>query len=269
MLHLINNDKTWLIEPESYARLCALPLLASVPGKAAAQPEPQVAIDRGLATVRLRGTLLREATEADHRAFTAYGVEYTETAEAAKALKRLGTDPGISVVLLDMDSPGGTVNGTPELANAVRDLARCRHVYAYTAGMCCSAAYWVASQCDGIYAAPSARLGSIGVLLPVTDSSEAYSRNGIRVEMFTAGRYKGTGMRGTSLTDEQRALLQEQVNATWQEFKAAVNSRRSVPDEAMEGQTFSGRQAVVNGLADGCADSLAAVQDKLRQRHLR
>lgn len=270
MLHLINSNKTWLIEPESYARLCALPLMVAVPGGGEVNSSsPLVEVDRGLATVRIQGTLLREASEAERRAFSAYGVDYTETAAVAKALKNLEATPGVSVVLLDIDSPGGTVNGTPELASAVRSLARHCHVYAYSPGLCCSAAYWVASQCDGLYAAPSARVGSIGVLLPVTDSSEAYSKSGIKVEMFTAGRYKGTGMRGTSLTEDQRALLQEQVNTTWAEFKAAVNFRRSVPEEAMEGQTFSGRQGVNFGLVDGCVDTLAAVQEKLRQRHLR
>lgn len=266
MLHLLNNERMWLLEPDAYARLSRLPLLAAIPdtdnGGGAAPT-----IQGGLATVPIRGTLLRAATEGERYTLRAYGVDYTETAPLARTLTSLETNPDISVVLLDIDSPGGTVNGTPELANAVRSLSRRKHVYAFTAGLCCSAAYWVASQCDGIYAAPSSRVGSIGVLLPVTDSTEAYSRSGLKVELFSAGRYKGTGMRGTSLSDEQRALLQEQVNTTWAEFKEAVNARRAVAEEDMEGQTFTGRQGVARGLVDACSDSIEAVQEKLLRRH--
>lgn len=265
MLHLLNNERMWLLEPDAYARLSTLPQLASIPDADNGGTSP--AIQGGLATIPVRGTLLRSASGRERQVLRAYGVDYTESAMLARTLTSLETNPDISVVLLDIDSPGGTVNGTPELANAVRSLSRCKHVYAYTAGLCCSAAYWVASQADAIYAAPSARVGSIGVLLPVVDSSEAYSRSGLKVELFAAGRYKGAGMGGTSLSDEQRTLLQEQVNATWAEFRDAVNSRRSVADADMEGQTFTGRQGVARGLVDACVDSIGVLEEKLIQRH--
>ena len=68
------------------------------------------------------------------------------------------------------------MNGTPELAQAVADASRDKFVYAFSAGQMCSAAYWVASQCDAIYATPSARVGSIGVILPFVDDTEAFRK---------------------------------------------------------------------------------------------
>ncbi len=114
----------------------------------------------------------------------------------------------------------------------------------------CSGAYWVASQCDAIYVTPSARVGSIGVILPVIDTSEALRSNGIKVEVFAAGKFKSAGTPGVPLTDEQRAWLQTGVEEIAADFRAAVLARgRKIPAEAMEGQTFSARNAMRFNLA--------------------
>ena len=269
MIDYLTQERLWLLEPEAFLRLAALPRLASMP-QLSPQGDDEYRYEQqgSLATVTIHGKMLRRATEADRAILHAYGLEYTEMEKAAKVLQKLAADPSVSVVLLDIDSPGGTVNGTPELAHAVRSLSKQKYVYAYTAGLACSAAYWVASQCDGIYAAPSARVGSIGVLMPLIDSSEALSQRGVKLDVFAAGKYKSTGTPGTALTDEQRELLQRQVNDTWEEFKAAVtHRRRTIAAEHMEGQTFTGKEARTIGLVDACANSLAAIQQKLQDRH--
>lgn len=267
---ILSAETSWLLEPEAFLRLCALPPLAAFPQNSppAGAETPLYIIAGGLATVPLHGTIFRELSESSRRVLQAYGLPFTESAKVAAGLRELRDNPAVHAVLLDIDSPGGAVNGTPELAAAVRQLSREKFVYAFTPGLCCSAAYWVASQCDGIYAAPSARVGSIGVILPLLDNSEALSKNGLRVDVFSAGRYKSAGLAGTSLTDEQRELLQKQVNSTWADFKAAVTSRRrSVEDSCMEGQTFTGAEARGLHLVDACAYHLAEVQEKLLLRH--
>jgi ClpP class serine protease len=131
----------------------------------------------------------------------------------------------------------------------------------------CSAAYWVASQADAIYAAPSARIGSIGVIIPFLDKAEAMELAGMRMEVFASGKFKGIGLPGTSLTDEQRALLQGEVEEIFADFKSAVLARgRKIPDEAMEGQSFSARQAQRHNLA-GIAKNRDAVLARLSRLH--
>ena len=105
------------------------------------------------------------------------------TAAIGEAVERGDVD----ALFLDIDSPGGTVNGTPELAQAVADAAKRKTLYAFSAGQMSSAAYWIASQADAIYATPSARVGSIGVLLPFIDSTEKLRNQGLKVEVFAAG----------------------------------------------------------------------------------
>lgn len=268
MITHLTTERIWLLEPDAYLQLASIPFPGALPTSTRHNEEPLVQQEGSLVTVAVHGTMFRALPDASIRILNALGIEYTETAKVAKTLQKLETDPSVHVVLLDIDSSGGTVNGTPELANAVRHLSKHKFVYAYSAGLACSAAYWVASQCDGIYAAPSARVGSVGVILPVVDSKEAYAQKGLHMDVFAAGKYKSTGMSGTSLSGEQRELLQRQVENTWADFKAAVTRRRrTIAPEHLEGQTFTGAQAREIGLVDACADNLEAVQRKLIARH--
>ena len=257
----------WLITLEAYRELCTVNFQAPAQGNAVDEKAQPYELKEGLATVRIHGTMLRQVSPRQKAIAVICGVRLCSMEEPASALQHAAADPAVHTILLDIDSPGGTVNGTPELAQVVRTIAKDKHVYAFTAGQCCSAAYWVASQADVIYAAPSATVGSIGVILPVVDSSALYDRCGLKMEVFSAGKYKSTGMDGTSLTEEQRDRLTQQVNATWARFKQAVTRRRSISEDDMEGQTFYGLEARDRHLIDACAPSLDGVKKKLIQRH--
>lgn len=263
-MNLLTDDNLWLIEPSAYQRLSNMPTITQTSTSFESRPYTQ---NGSLATVPIHGVMMREVTGILRKLYLALDEPFAETGNLAQLMVQLRHDPSVKAVLLDIDSPGGAVNGTPELAAAIARFSREKYVYAFTAGQCCSAAYWIASQCDGIYAAPSARLGSVGVLLPVVDTTEAYSREGIKMEVFAAGKYKSIGVRGIAMTDEQRELLQARVNNTWMEFKAAVNRRRHIDDFCMEGQTFTGTEARDYGLADARSDSLPSLQEKLALRH--
>ena len=180
---------------------------------------------------------------------------------------RLAERDDIKAVFLDIDSPGGTVAGTPELAATVASINAQKPVYAFSSGLMCSAAYWIASQARAIYATPSARVGSIGVVQAVIDDTAALDAKGIKVEVFAVGKYKAMGAPGTPLTDDQRELINSNLAETAGEFHAAVLARgRSIPPEAMEGQTFSGRQAQRFNLAGMVSDRAEAMR-RLRVYH--
>ncbi len=257
----------WLITLEAYRELCTMNFQSPAQGNAIDEKAQPYELRDGLATVRIHGTMLRQVSPRQKAIAAICGVRLCSMEETAAALLQAAADPAVHTILLDIDSPGGTVNGTPELAQVVRTIAKDRHVYAFTAGQCCSAAYWVASQADVIYAAPSATVGSIGVILPVVDSSALYDRCGLKMEVFSAGKYKSTGMDGTSLTEEQRDRLTQQVNATWARFKQAVNRRRAIDEADMEGQSFYGVEARDIKIVDAVTSSLEHVQKKISKRH--
>jgi len=263
-LDAIRSRQPWLITPEALdhfaARASAFgdgPLFQNDP-----RTHPFLSVEDGVGIVSLHGPLIRRPGLIESALFGA-----VDTEDAFDAIREAVNNEKVGAVLLDIDSPGGTVNGTPELAEAVADASREKPVYAFSAGLMCSASYWVASQADAVYASPSARVGSIGVIIPFLDSAEAYRQAGLHMEVFASGRFKGLGTPGTSLTDDQRALLRGEVEEIFADFRAAVLARgRKIPDDAMEGQTFSARQAQRHHLA-GLAKNRDAVLARLRRLH--
>lgn len=156
----------------------------------------------------------------------------------------------IRAIVLDIDSPGGMVAGTPELADRIAECQK--PVYAFTSGNMCSAAYWVASAANsGIFATRSADVGAIGVYVPFLDSSEALKARGVKVEVFASGKYKGLGMPGTALTEDHRDFLQARVMEIAGMFYDQVKAARpDVADETMQGQVFMAEKAKALGLID-------------------
>jgi signal peptide peptidase SppA len=167
-----------------------------------------------------------------------------------EALAAAVADPSITSVLLDFDSPGGTVTGVPELAAKIREAAGKKPVYAYTSGQCCSAAYWLAAAARKVYCAPSSDLGSIGVYIALLDDSEWWQKQGYKLELIKAGEYKAMGISGQPLADAERALLQADVDQIYELFTSDIRLTRPLTDEVMQGQTFLGINAVKAGLAD-------------------
>jgi len=255
----------WLITPDALASMVvAARAFLDAPPKLPPPPESSLlALEDGIGVLSIRGPIIRHP---DPLSVALFGALDTEAVSAA--VREAGDRADVQAVLLDIDSPGGTVSGTPELAQGVLDLSQKKPVYAFSAGQMCSAAYWVASQAQAIYATPSARVGSIGVILPFIDSSEAFKQAGLKVEVFAAGKFKSAGTPGVPLTDAQRALLQSDIEDTAAEFRAAVLARgRKIPPEAMEGQTIPGRLAQRFNLA-GMVRDRAEAMSRLRRFHV-
>ena len=220
---------------------------------------PLLSVEDGVGIIRIHGPLMRDPDLISSLLFGA-----TDMNQVAEAIQEAVARDEVKSILLDIDSPGGTVNGTPELAQAVADAGKLKSIHAFSAGQMCSAAYWIASQCDAVYATPSARVGSIGVMLPFIDSAEKFRSQGLTVEVFAAGKFKGMGTPGVSLSEEQRALIQSDIEEVAADFKSAVLARgRKIPDEAMEGQSFSARKAQRFNLA-GTVKSRDEVIARLR-----
>lgn len=219
-----------------------------------------LSVEDGIGVVAIEGPILRKP---DLFARIFFGA--TSSEDIGDAIREAAGRDDIKAVFLNIDSPGGTVAGTPELANAVAALDKKKPVYAFSSGLMCSAAYWVASQARAIYATPSAQVGSIGVVQAVLDNSAALDKAGIKVEVFSVGKYKAMGAPGTPLTDDQRELISSNLAEIAGEFHAAVLAKgRAIPAEAMEGQTFSGKQAQRHNLAGMVADRA----DAMRRLHV-
>ena len=258
MNSLLLQNREWLIQPEALQSMATslrgLSEHEFFPKKAS--ENPLLTMEDGIGVIAIEGPILRKP---DLIARVFLGA--TSSEEIGEALREAAGRNDIKAVFLNIDSPGGTVAGTPELAAAVASLNERKPVYAFSSGLMCSAAYWVASQARAIYATPSAQVGSIGVVQAVIDSSAAIDNAGIKVEVFSVGKYKAMGAPGTALTDDQRELIQSNLAEIAAEFHDAVLSRgRAIPAEAMEGQTFSGKQAQRHNLAGMVPDRAEAMR---------
>lgn len=171
-------------------------------------------------------------------------------------------NPSVERILLDMNTPGGSVCGVPEFASMVR--ASSKPVYAFTSELCASAGYWIASQARAVYATPSSSVGSIGVYVAYPDLSGMYEQFGIKVDVIKSGDLKGAGIPGTSLSDAQRQQIQEEVVALHEQFMSAVTGvRTSVKKDSMRGQCFYGSDAASRGLVTGIVQNRAEVLAKI------
>ena len=259
------QSREWLIQPEALRSMALAVRAFNERGGQLPQSRPQsplLRVDNGVGIVSIEGPILRKPDLFARVLMGAVGSD-----EIGAALSEASQRDDIKAVFLDIDSPGGTVAGTPELAAAVKTINENKPVYAFSSGLMCSAAYWIASQASAVYATPSAQVGSIGVVQAVIDDSAALASEGIKVEVFAVGKYKSIGAPGTPLTDDQRDLINSNLAEIAGEFHAAVLAKkRSIPAEAMEGQTFSGKQAQRFNIAGMVPDRAEAMR-RLRVFH--
>jgi ClpP class serine protease len=150
----------------------------------------------------------------------------TATLQLRRDIRAAAADPNVSAILLAIDSPGGTAAGTADLAADVRAAARQKPVWAQIEDLGASAAYWLASQADQVFANTARRpmVGSIGTYQTVYDLSAAAEQEGVKVFHFATGPLKGAGMPGTPVTEEQQADFQGRVDAVQDSFDAAVRA---------------------------------------------
>lgn len=180
-----------------------------------------------------------------------------------KGLEKCIADPTIETIVLDINSPGGCVTGVPEFAAMVRRARETKPVCAFTETLMCSAAMWIGSQAEAIFATPSSRVGSIGVYRTWLDDTAALAMEGFKRELFEAGDHKAAGLR--PITEAERAIFQAEVDQIHADFKREVNLFRAVPDTAMQGLTYWGDAAQENGLVDFFVDCFTDLETYLQK----
>lgn len=168
----------------------------------------------------------------------------------------------VETILFDFQTPGGGVPQTPETARLISSV-KDKKTIGYADTECCSAGVWMATQCDYFYCAPSASVGSIGVWCAYLDISRAMANDGMNMQAISAGKYKLLGAYWKPLAPDETAMLQDDVDKIYGQFKTAVNLNREISDEYMQGQIFDGEQACQIGLCDGLYDSMDDLLDSL------
>lgn len=176
-------------------------------------------------------------------------------------------DPNVKAIVLNIDSPGGSVFGVAELADEIYKARSQKHIVAVANSLAASAAYWIASAADEVVVTPSGMVGSIGVYMMHDDLSVAYEMAGIKTTIIQAGKYKTEGNSLAPLTDEARQALQDDVNAYYDMFIDSVAKGRGVAPAAVrggygEGRVLNAKDAKAEGMVDRI-DTLDGVLSRL------
>jgi len=247
------RGQSWAIEPEKlHALLAVLELRAAGHGPpaefVAAQPRKAASVG-SIALLPLYGLLSPRAN------MVAEFSGGTSLEGFTSALRAAANDPQVSAIVLDVDSPGGSVQGTLEAAAAIREARTQKRVVAVANHQAASAAYWLASQADELSVTPSGEVGSIGVLAAHVDISAAEEQAGVRYSLVSAGKYKTELSEHAPLSDEARASLQARVNGYFEQFVRAVAEGRGVALKAVregfgEGRMVAAEQALAGKMVD-------------------
>ena len=170
-------------------------------------------------------------------------------------LRRAAADPAIKVVLLRLNTPGGTTGASQEIALEVDRLRKSgKKVVASMGDVAASGGYWIASRCDKIVANPGTITGSIGVIMTTNDLQGLYQKLGVANRVFKSGIHKDMGSPNRDITVEEQAIFQGMVDEMYEQFIATVSEGRHMdPDEVRklaDGRAYTGQQALNNGLVD-------------------
>lgn len=209
-------------------------------------------VDGQVAVIPMNGVLLQHPG-----IYGGYGpVTYTEW--WGQAFDALVADPEVAAIVIDQDTPGGIVYGTPELSDKIYGARGTKPILSVSNALSASAGYWIGTAADQMFVTRSGEVGSIGVYMTHTDFSKALDEMGIDVSLIHAGKFKVEGNPFEPLTDEARAELQRYVEEAYEDFLAGVARNRGVDvarvrEEFGQGRTVTAERAAEIGMVDGVA----------------
>lgn len=198
-----------------------------------------------------------------------YG-EITSSDDVIEWIERLRQRDDIVAVLVDINSPGGTVGSSHEIYDA---LKKCRTdgklVVASLRDVAASGGYYIAVGCDVIFANPGTITGSIGVVHAFPDYTELAEKIGVDLNVIKSGTMKDAGSPFRKLEKTERAIFQTVVDDVYEQFLETVATGRNMEIEEIkqyaDGRVFSGRQAFTYGLIDSLGtrgDAISFIADK-------
>jgi signal peptide peptidase SppA len=277
--HLDQYFGVWAILEEPFraavARAKQINLQVHVAESRAQQPQPKAAegskgyaTSGGVAVIEMSGELMK---------FSSSLSAGTSTVAVRRKLRAAAADDDVAAIVLRIDSPGGTVSGTQDLADDVAAAAAKKPVYAFIEDLGASAAYWVASQASKVFASNGTTIvGSIGTFAVIEDTSGQAAMEGVKVHVIRAGEFKGGAVSGAPVEQKTLAWWQEMVDALNDQFVRGVAKGRGMTlarvRELADGRAHVGQAALDLGLVDGIQsfdETVAQLQTKSKSASTR
>lgn len=221
----------------------------------------------GIAVLPLYGVVTQRGNMVDDIS----GPGSTSTQQFTSALRQVLGDDTVGQILIDIDSPGGSVYGVAELASEIVKARAQKPVVAVANSLAASAAYWIGCSASEFYVTLGGEVGSIGVWQAHFDYSKALEEEGVKTTLISAGKFKVEGNPYVPLDPEAQAFMQSRVDDYYNAFIQAVAVGRGVTVDVVrngmgEGRVLGADAALTQRMVDGIAsfdDVLARMQAKV------
>ena len=185
-----------------------------------------------------------------------------DVSKTLENIEKAKTDTNIKGVLLVVDSPGGAVAPSVEVAYAIKELKQIKPVVVYASGVIASGSYYASIWANKIIANPGSMVGSIGVIMQGVNTKELMDKIGIQTQTVKAGKYKESGTPTRKWTEFEEKQLQSVIDDTYNMFITDVATARNLDiknyTSFADAKIFTSKQAKDVGLVDEVANITVA-----------
>lgn len=189
-----------------------------------------------------------------------------DVSKTIEDIQKAKEDKNIKGILFVVNSPGGAVAPSVELAYAIKELKEIKPVVVYASGVIASGSYYASIWANQIVANPGSMVGSIGVIMQGVNAEELMQKIGVSTQTVKAGKYKESGTPTRKWFDYEEKQLQDVINDTYNMFISDVASARNLDvknhTSFADAKIFTSKQAKEVGLVDEVA-TLSYAQDSL------
>lgn len=185
--------------------------------------------------------------------FGAAGYNHDAFMEQLEAVKE---DDSVKGVVLNVNSPGGGVVESAQIHDKITEIQEetNKPLYVSMGSMAASGGYYIAAPAEKIFVNEETLTGSIGVIMQSVNYGELAERYGVDFVTIKSGPYKDIMSPTREMTDDERALLQEMLDSSYEQFVDVIEQGRDMTEaevkEYADGRIMNGRQAVEADLAD-------------------
>lgn len=208
--------------------------------------------------------IIGELSEKPSLSAALFGVDQTTFGSIIDNIDKAVADPMVEKIIFEIDSPGGTVDGTDQTAMAIRAIEKPTEAHVHN--MAASAAFWLAVQTDKIVALnPVVEVGSIGVAVEIFDDSEADKKAGIKIHTIVSSGAEDK--RPDVATKGGRDKIKDRLNEIHDVFVQRVAEGRGVSEETVredfgKGGVLIASKALAVGMIDAVMDGGQLIQAK-------
>ena len=184
----------------------------------------------------------------------------------ARRIEQLAETKGVKAIVLDINSPGGSVGAVQELYMRILRVKKEKKIpfIALFGDVSASGGYYLGAACDKIVAHPGTLTGSIGVIFSVSNMEGLFNKVGFKMDPIKSGKHKDIGSPARPMTVEERKILQDLIDDAYGQFVQAVADGRHMTVEEVkplaDGRIYSGNQALALKLVDQLGDSIDATK---------